>query len=95
MIGIGAGPSCDGQVLVTHDLLGLFTRFPNRGASATRLTAAGGYPKFVKQYVNLEGVIKEGVSKFRREVKKGSFPDRKHSYPMDEEELRKFLRGSL
>jgi len=73
-IGIGAGRFCDGQVLVTHDLLGLFTRF---------------YPKFVKKYANLEKVIKESISKFQKEVQKGSFPDRAHSYTISDEELGK------
>ena len=73
-IGIGAGAACDGQVLVIHDLLGLFTRF---------------YPKFVKQYANLEEVIKKAVNQYQAEVKQGRFPDASHSYSMDEEEFRK------
>ena len=64
-IGIGAGNACDGQVLVTHDLLGLFDKF---------------VPKFVKQYSSLSPVIKETLGSFVREVKDGSFPDAVHSF---------------
>lgn len=69
-IGIGAGPHCDGQVLVTHDLLGLFTRF---------------VPKFAKQYASLAGEAGEALAAFRREVEKGTFPAAEHSFgPLDE-----------
>ncbi|MBN1869696.1 MAG: 3-methyl-2-oxobutanoate hydroxymethyltransferase [Candidatus Omnitrophica bacterium] len=71
-IGIGAGEYCDGQVLVTHDLLGLFDRYK---------------PKFVKQYVNLGMSILEGVKQFRKEVEEGKFPDPLHSYSMNSDEL--------
>jgi 3-methyl-2-oxobutanoate hydroxymethyltransferase len=64
-IGIGAGPHCDGQVLVVNDLLGLSDRRP---------------PKFVKRYANVREVILAAVSQFRREVEDGSFPDDEHSY---------------
>ena len=70
-IGIGAGPHCDGQVLVTHDILGLFDRFK---------------PKFVKQYTNLGTSIIEGVQHFCKEVEEGKFPDALHSYSMNEQE---------
>ncbi|MGH2708964.1 MAG: 3-methyl-2-oxobutanoate hydroxymethyltransferase [Actinomycetota bacterium] len=63
-IGIGAGPHCDGQVLVINDLLGL----------------GGGDYRFVKRYANLEETITEAVSRFRAEVEAGSFPDEAHSY---------------
>lgn len=66
-IGIGAGAGCDGQVLVTHDLLGIFDKF---------------IPKFVKKYVQLAPQIKEAVSCYRDEVKNGSFPDEEHSFTM-------------
>lgn len=66
-IGIGAGVSCDGQVLVTHDLLGLFEKF---------------VPSFVKNYINLAPEIKKAVTFFTTDVKDGSFPDDKHSFPM-------------
>ena len=64
-IGIGAGPSCDGQVLVLHDLLGL---------------PGGMTPKFVKRYANLAPVMARAVDAFRREVETGRFPARRHSY---------------
>jgi 3-methyl-2-oxobutanoate hydroxymethyltransferase len=64
-IGIGAGPHCDGQVLVLTDLLGL---------------GAGQYPKFAKPYADLRGAIKKAVSTFREEVEAGVFPDEAHSY---------------
>lgn len=66
-IGIGAGVNCDGQVLVTHDLLGLFEKF---------------VPSFVKNYINLAPEIKKAVSSFTAEVQEGSFPDADHSFPM-------------
>jgi len=67
-IGIGAGPWCDGQVLVYHDMVGLFERFK---------------PKFVKQYVNLSSEIAKAVEEFKKEVKAGKFPDAKHSFGME------------
>ena len=73
-IGIGAGKDCDGQVLVTHDLLGLFERFT---------------PKFVKRYVHLNNSIEKGVTRFCKDVRRGKFPDKAHSYPMNPEELKK------
>ena len=69
-IGIGAGPHCDGQVLVTHDLLGMFEKF---------------IPRFVKQYANLAPQIREAVNTFRDEVKEGRYPDAAHSFPMQTE----------
>ena len=71
-IGIGAGQHCDGQVLVTHDLIGLFDRFK---------------PKFVKQYADLGATIKESVRHFCKEVEEGKFPDQAHSYSMNPEQL--------
>lgn len=71
-IGIGAGVHCDGQVLVTYDLLGLFERFK---------------PKFVKQYINLSPMIIDALKKYRQEVTNGSFPDREHSFSIKKEEL--------
>lgn len=64
-IGIGAGPDCDGQVLVLHDLLGLFDRH---------------VPKFVKQYTSLADATREAVSAYAGEVREGIFPDKEHSY---------------
>lgn len=71
-IGIGAGIHCDGQVLVTHDLLGMFDRYK---------------PKFVKRYASLNQTAIEAVTRFKAEVEKGDFPDESHSYVMNPEEL--------
>ncbi len=73
-IGIGAGPYCDGQVLVTHDLLGLFARF---------------VPKFVKQYADLRRILKEAFTRFKEEVGRGEFPSQEHCFKIKEEELKK------
>jgi 3-methyl-2-oxobutanoate hydroxymethyltransferase len=64
-IGIGAGPSCDGQVLVITDLLGLGDSTP---------------PKFVKAYADLRAEIGRAVTAFQTEVAAGTFPDAEHSY---------------
>jgi 3-methyl-2-oxobutanoate hydroxymethyltransferase len=64
-IGIGAGPGCDGQVLVLTDLLGL---------------GMGRYPKFAKPYADLRSVISSAVGRFKEEVAAGTFPDEAHSY---------------
>ncbi|MBC8236405.1 3-methyl-2-oxobutanoate hydroxymethyltransferase [bacterium] len=64
-IGIGAGPDCDGQVLISNDVLGLFEKFT---------------PRFVKQYANLSAEIECAFVQYKDEVKKGIFPSDKHSY---------------
>ncbi|HOA83368.1 MAG TPA: 3-methyl-2-oxobutanoate hydroxymethyltransferase [Thermodesulfovibrio thiophilus] len=64
-IGIGAGPYCDGQVLVIHDLLGLFEKFT---------------PKFVKKYANIREEILRALKQYKEEVEKGEFPDKEHSF---------------
>ncbi|MBN2332354.1 MAG: 3-methyl-2-oxobutanoate hydroxymethyltransferase [Deltaproteobacteria bacterium] len=64
-IGIGAGPECDGQVLVLHDLLGLFDRFR---------------PSFVKQYANLGPTITKALQQYHQEVKEGTFPSAEYSF---------------
>lgn len=74
-IGIGAGPGCDGQVLVYHDMLGMFDRFT---------------PRFVKQYADLNGQIRAALSSFREDVTSGRFPDVEHVYGIDEDELTTF-----
>lgn len=71
-IGIGAGPECDGQVLVTNDLLGLFEKFT---------------PKFVKQYAKLFPSIKAALDAYKQEVEKGLFPGPEHSFAMDAQAL--------
>ena len=73
-IGIGAGKDCDGQVLVYHDLVGLFERFT---------------PKFVKQYVNLSPQIKDALVQFKKDVEIGTFPGPEHSFVMKTEETEK------
>jgi len=64
-IGIGAGPDCDGQILVLHDLLGISDRH---------------LPRFVKQYARLKDTAAEGIKAYVREVSGGVFPSRDHSY---------------
>ncbi len=73
-IGIGAGVHCDGQVLVTHDMVGLFDRFT---------------PKFVKQYVKISATISAAIAEYKADVECGKFPEEKHSFIMNEEELKK------
>jgi 3-methyl-2-oxobutanoate hydroxymethyltransferase len=73
-IGIGAGVHCDGQVLVVHDMLGLFDRFT---------------PKFVKKYANLSDSILKAFESYREDVLKGVFPADQHSFHIDEKELGK------
>ncbi|MBD3158998.1 MAG: 3-methyl-2-oxobutanoate hydroxymethyltransferase [Candidatus Lokiarchaeota archaeon] len=70
-IGIGAGPHCDGQVLVIYDMLGLFEEFK---------------PKFVKKYANIRKLIVDAVDEYSEEVREGKFPDPEHSFEMSEEE---------
>ncbi len=76
-IGIGAGPYCDGQVLVLHDLLGL---------------TGPHVPKFLKRYVKLDDVVIKALTNFKQDVKTGKFPTLEHSYDMPREEMRKLLR---
>lgn len=64
-IGIGAGPFCDGQVLVIHDVLGLFERFT---------------PRFVKKYADLKGVALKAVQEYKKEVEDGTFPGKEQSF---------------
>ncbi len=78
-IGIGAGPHCDGQVLVQHDILGLFDRFT---------------PKFVKRYAELGAASREALAAFCDEVRSGAFPGEAHSTRMNEEEARELAAGA-
>jgi len=73
-IGIGAGAHCDGQVLVIHDMLGLFERYT---------------PKFVKKYINLSPLILKAIEDFKEEVIQFKFPGAEHSFSIKEEELNK------
>ena len=79
VIGIGAGPETDGQVLVFHDLLGNF---------------GGDAPKFVKRYANVREEMVRGVREYAREVRAREFPAADHAYSIDAEELAAF-RGYL
>ncbi|AWK52048.1 3-methyl-2-oxobutanoate hydroxymethyltransferase [Clostridium beijerinckii] len=73
-IGIGAGKHCDGQILVYQDMLGMFNDF---------------VPKFVKQYANIGNVMKEAIGSYVKEVQEGTFPEVKHTFKIDENELQK------
>jgi 3-methyl-2-oxobutanoate hydroxymethyltransferase len=74
-IGIGAGAECDGQVLVWHDLLGLY---------------AGHTPRFVKRYAELADEIGSALVTYVADVRTGAFPEERHTYSMPEEELAEF-----
>jgi 3-methyl-2-oxobutanoate hydroxymethyltransferase len=76
-IGIGAGIGCDGQVLVTHDLLGLFDRFT---------------PKFVKQYASLHSVMGEAFSRFKGDVEARRFPTEDQNVAMKDEQWQALLK---
>jgi len=75
-ISIGAGPSCDGQALVTQDMLGLFKEFS---------------PKFLKVYLDLSDMIVRSLTQFREEVESGVFPTAEHSYSINDQELEKLV----
>ena len=77
-IGIGAGVGCDGQVLVYHDMLGLFDRFR---------------PRFVKPYADLRQVIADALKTYKEEVRARRFPAEEHTYRMAEGEEEAFLRA--
>ncbi len=77
-IGIGAGPHCDGQILIFHDLLGLFDQFT---------------PKFARQSVNLRPLMVDAFKSFRQEVESGVFPAPEHTFKMKQAELEEFLNG--
>ncbi len=73
-IGIGAGPDCDGQVLVINDMLGMFSDY---------------VPKFVKKYVDLQPLILEALKAYKMEVEEGSFPGPEHGFTISDEVLDK------
>ncbi|MCO1600375.1 3-methyl-2-oxobutanoate hydroxymethyltransferase [Desulfosporosinus nitroreducens] len=73
-IGIGAGPDCNGQVLVFHDILGLFKRFT---------------PKFVKQYAELRLDSVQAIQQFHNEVKQSTFPSEEHTFGLSDEVIQK------
>jgi 3-methyl-2-oxobutanoate hydroxymethyltransferase len=77
-IGIGAGVDCDGQVLVLHDVLGLYGEFK---------------PKFAKRYAEVGAAVTEALRAFDRDVRDGSFPTAEHSFTMKESELLSLQRS--
>jgi 3-methyl-2-oxobutanoate hydroxymethyltransferase len=77
-IGIGSGPNCDGQVLVLHDMLGIYQDIR---------------PKFVKRYAELSREIFDAVSNYNQEVKTGTFPGESNTFHMDAKELEKWKNG--
>jgi 3-methyl-2-oxobutanoate hydroxymethyltransferase len=79
VIGIGAGPATDGQVLVFHDLLGIYD---------------GHAPRFAKRYEEVKAQMVAGVAEYATEVRSGAFPGPEHVYSIDDEELERF-RASL
>ena len=72
VIGIGAGAEVDGQVLVTHDMIGLFDKF---------------VPKFVKQYIKIRPMILQALAQYKDEVQSGAFPADEHSFGMNADAL--------
>ncbi len=78
-IGIGSGAGCDGQVLVIHDMLGMYDKIE---------------PKFVKKYLSLSGEITKALESYRNDVESGAFPAEQHSFSMEKSELEK-LRGQI
>ncbi len=77
VIGIGAGPATDGQVLVFHDLLGIYD---------------GHAPRFAKRFGDLKAEMVAGVAQYASEVRSGAFPAPEHTYSIDDEELASFRR---
>jgi len=75
VLSIGAGPDCDGQLLIVSDLIGQFQSFT---------------PKFVKKYANIAEVITGAMTEYIKEVKEGAFPSDEHCYHMLEGEEEKF-----
>ncbi len=76
-IGIGAGPHCDGQNLVLHDMVGLFDRFT---------------PKFAKRYADCWSLVSNALTEFQDDVRQGGFPRAEHSFTMKEDEYQELLR---
>jgi len=76
-IGIGSGKYCDGQVLVVHDLLGMYDKLK---------------PKFVKQYLSLSDQITKAVSLYKSEIESGKFPTEENWFTMEKSELDKLMR---
>jgi 3-methyl-2-oxobutanoate hydroxymethyltransferase len=77
-IGIGAGASCDGQVLVWHDMLGMYS---------------GAVPRFVKRYADIAEEIGDALAAYAQDVRTGAFPEEQHTYAIPDEELDRFEAG--
>jgi len=77
-IGIGAGVGCDGQVLVLHDMLGLFDKFT---------------PRFVHRFADLQGTILDAVRSYGDDVRTGQFPGAEHTFHISDEEYHRFLES--
>lgn len=75
-IGIGAGIGCDGQIVVTDDIMGKFTDFT---------------PKFIKKFANIHNTVYDGVNSYIKEVKEGKFPSEKETFEIDSQEKLKLL----
>lgn len=73
-IGIGAGNACDGQILVVNDMLGMYSDFT---------------PKFCRKFVDLKPLITEGFSTYIHDVKAQAFPEKKHTFTIDDETMKK------
>ena len=76
-IGIGSGPDCDGQVLVVHDVLGLYDKIK---------------PKFAKRYLELAGEIVKAITSYRNDVVSGKFPSQEHSFSIEKSELERLKK---
>ena len=79
-IGIGSGKDCDGQVLVIHDMLGMFEKIK---------------PKFAKRYLNLSEEIRNAVSSYVKDVKEEQFPGEEHTFSMEKDELEKLEKENV
>ena len=79
-IGIGSGMDCDGQVLVIHDMLGMFEKIK---------------PKFAKRYLNLSEEIRNAVSSYIKDVKEEHFPGEEHTFSMEKDELEKLEKENV
>ena len=79
-IGIGSGKDCDGQVLVIHDMLGMFEKIK---------------PKFAKRYLNLSEEIRNAVSSYVKDVKEVRFPEQEHTFSMEKDELEKLEKDNV
>jgi len=80
VLSIGAGPQCDGQLLIVSDMLGVFEAFT---------------PKFVKRYAEVAKICTEALTNYVEDVRTKKFPEPKHIYPMIPEELAKFKEWAV